>query len=83
MMEPQSDNGSVNVIGQRMGDFSTTELYRILTDAGVPIGMMFQAVRRWMRSGMHDRARQFGCQSYRVTIGAENAGGVRNGIRAV
>ncbi len=40
MMEPQSDNGSVNVIGQRMGDFSTTELYRILTDAGVPIGMM-------------------------------------------
>lgn len=38
MMEKQEKNGSVNVIGQRMGRFEDTELSRVLKNAGVPIG---------------------------------------------
>lgn len=40
LMEPQPIGKSVNIIGQRMGEFKDTELYRILTNAGVPLGMM-------------------------------------------
>lgn len=40
MMTPRPDTGAVNIIGQRMGDFTTTELYRMLVGAGVPMGMM-------------------------------------------
>lgn len=40
MMSAKPDSGTVNVIGQRSGDFITTELYRVLTGAGVSIGMM-------------------------------------------
>ena len=39
MMEARAIEKTVNVIGQRMGDFSTTELYRVLEGAGVSIGM--------------------------------------------
>lgn len=39
MMEPQECDGSVNVLGQRMGNFSTTELHAMLCKAGVKIGM--------------------------------------------
>jgi len=38
MMEERPRNNSVNVIGQRMGRFEDTELYRVLRDAGVPVG---------------------------------------------
>ncbi len=40
MMRPQPVGQTVNVIGQRLGDFTTTELYRVLQQAGVPMGMM-------------------------------------------
>lgn len=39
MMEARPMGKQVNIIGQRMGDFTTTELYRVLKDAGVPLGM--------------------------------------------
>ncbi len=38
LMERQEKDGSVNVIGQRMGRFEDTELSRVLKNAGVPIG---------------------------------------------
>ena len=38
LMEDCEKNGSVNVLGQRMGRFESTELFRILTDAGVKVG---------------------------------------------
>lgn len=39
LMEERPCNNSINLLGQRMGDFSETELYRILQQAGVKIGM--------------------------------------------
>jgi nitrogenase molybdenum-iron protein alpha/beta subunit len=39
MMEPQEVDGSVNLLGQRMGRFDTTELCHVLKHAGVEIGM--------------------------------------------
>lgn len=39
LMEPQEVDGSVNLLGQRMGRFDTTELCHVLKDAGVEIGM--------------------------------------------
>lgn len=39
MMRPQEKNNTVNILGQRMGRFETTELYRILTESGIKIGM--------------------------------------------
>lgn len=40
LMQPQKKNGSVNVIGQRMGRFEDTELNRILVSAGIEICAM-------------------------------------------
>ena len=39
MMEKQECDGSVNVLGQRMGNFADTELHAILQEAGVKIGV--------------------------------------------
>lgn len=39
LMEEQECNGSINILGQRLGDFDKSELYRILTEAGVPKGL--------------------------------------------
>lgn len=39
LMEPRPTGKQVNIIGQRMGDFTTTELYRMLRKSGVPLGM--------------------------------------------
>lgn len=39
LMVPQEANGSVNVLGQRVGNFSDTELYKVLQKAGVKIGV--------------------------------------------
>lgn len=39
MMEARPVENRVNIIGQRMGDFTTTELYRMLQKADVPLGM--------------------------------------------
>lgn len=39
IMEPQEGDGSVNVLGQRFGDFSDTELYTLLQKSGVKIGV--------------------------------------------
>ena len=39
MMRPQEKNNTVNILGQRTGRFETTELYRILTESGIKIGM--------------------------------------------
>ncbi len=39
LMEAGPRGGTVNLLGQRMGDFSATELYRVLTGAGVKVGM--------------------------------------------
>ena len=39
LMEKQDCNGSVNILGQRLGDFTKTELYRILQEAEVPKGL--------------------------------------------
>ena len=38
LMEGQEKDGSVNVIGQRMGRFEDTELFRVLGNAGVRVG---------------------------------------------
>lgn len=40
LMEDRPVGNAVNIIGQRLGDFKETELYRVLTQAGVPMGMM-------------------------------------------
>ncbi len=40
MMKPQQMGGSVNILGQRLGNFNTTELYTVLKDCGVEIGVM-------------------------------------------
>lgn len=40
MMQPMEKADSVNVIGQRLGDFSETELYRLLVESGIKMGMM-------------------------------------------
>ena len=37
IMQPQECDGSVNVLGQRFGDFADTELYALLTKSGVKI----------------------------------------------
>ena len=39
IMQPQKCDGSVNVLGQRFGDFADTELYALLTKSGVKIGV--------------------------------------------
>lgn len=39
IMQPQEGDGSVNVLGQRMGNFADTELHRLLAAAGVKIGV--------------------------------------------
>lgn len=39
LMEKKPCDGSVNLLGQRLGNFEQTELSRILRDAGVKIGM--------------------------------------------
>ena len=39
IMQPQEGDGSVNVLGQRMGNFADTELHRLLAAAGVQIGV--------------------------------------------
>lgn len=39
IMQPQDGDGSVNVLGQRMGNFADTELHRLLAAAGVKIGV--------------------------------------------
>lgn len=39
MMKKCSCDNSVNVLGQRLGNFASTELYKILQDAGVKIGV--------------------------------------------
>ncbi|MBR3293515.1 MAG: hypothetical protein IKI69_03715 [Oscillospiraceae bacterium] len=38
LMQPQQPDGSVNVLGQRMGRFEDTELFRVLEAAGVRVG---------------------------------------------
>ena len=40
MMQPMEQADTVNVIGQRLGDFSETELYRLLVESGIKMGMM-------------------------------------------
>ena len=39
IMQPQEGDGSVNVLGQRFGDFADTELYTLLQKSGVKIGV--------------------------------------------
>ena len=39
IMQPQEGDGSVNVLGQRFGDFADTELYALLQKSGVKIGV--------------------------------------------
>ena len=39
LMQPKECNGSVNVLGLRLGDFSKTETCRILRENGVPVGL--------------------------------------------
>lgn len=39
IMKPQPANDKVNVLGQRMGSFEGTELYQVLTQSGVKIGL--------------------------------------------
>ena len=39
IMQAQECDGSVNVLGQRFGDFADTELYALLTKSGVKIGV--------------------------------------------
>ena len=39
LMEQQECNGSVNVLGQRMGNFADTELHEFLEAAGVKLGV--------------------------------------------
>lgn len=43
MMEKVPQNDTANVLGQRMGEFKTTELYKMLVKAGVKIGMQLPA----------------------------------------
>lgn len=40
MMEDHEKDGSVNVLGQRLGNFSDTELYRVLGENDIKIGLM-------------------------------------------
>lgn len=40
MMEDMPQRNTVNVIGQRLGNFPETELYRLLVQSGVEMGMM-------------------------------------------
>lgn len=40
LMEPKPCNDSVNILGLRLGDFSKTEVCRILKESDVPIGMI-------------------------------------------
>lgn len=40
VMEKQPTQDCVNVLGLRLGDFTKTEVYRFLTEAGTGIGMM-------------------------------------------
>lgn len=39
MMKKCPCDNSVNILGQRLGNFAATELYKVLKDAGVKIGM--------------------------------------------
>ncbi len=40
IMKEQSKDGSVNVLGQRLGNFSTTELCSILKNSSIEVGLM-------------------------------------------
>ncbi len=40
LMEPAAVGDCVNILGQRMGRIESTEMYRVLTDAGVKMGTM-------------------------------------------
>lgn len=40
LMKKTQCNGSVNVLGLRLGDFTRTEVYGILQEENVPVGMM-------------------------------------------
>ena len=44
MMKSCDCDNSVNLLGQRMGDFATTELYAMLQKAGVKIGLQLPLV---------------------------------------
>lgn len=39
LMEEQESNGSVNILGQRLGEFTKTEVFRILQQNGIPKGL--------------------------------------------
>lgn len=39
LMQPCPCNGSVNILGQRMGNFESTELCQLLKEAKIPIGL--------------------------------------------
>lgn len=39
MMKEKECSGSVNILGLRLGDFTMTELYHVLTQEGIPMGM--------------------------------------------
>ncbi|ONI40315.1 hypothetical protein AN639_04700 [Candidatus Epulonipiscium fishelsonii] len=40
MMEPHEKDDSVNILGQRLGSFYNTELYQVLTNANIELGLM-------------------------------------------
>ena len=39
MMQPQEKTNCVNVLGLRLGDFTKTEVYRVLKEQSIPVGM--------------------------------------------
>ena len=39
MMQPQEKTDCVNVLGLRLGDFTKTEVYRVLQEQSIPVGM--------------------------------------------
>ena len=47
VMRPHECDGSVNLLGQRMGDFEETELCGVLREAGVRIGLRLPAAAVW------------------------------------
>lgn len=40
MMKPQENQGTVNILGLRLGDFTKTEVYHILEEYDIRVGMM-------------------------------------------
>ena len=83
VMRPHECDGSVNLLGQRMGDFEETELCGVLREAGVRIGLRLpcgcsvEDIRNAPRQGQHRRGR------YRPAAGAQNAAGVRHALCAL